>query len=55
MAHWDEYVTQSNVIVSKWNTMEIMSRKALPDPYPEHDNFPPTYGAEELIRKMIEQ
>lgn len=55
IASWDEYVKQSNVIVSKWNTMEIMSRKALPDPYPENDNFPPTYGAEELIRKMIEQ
>jgi len=32
-----------------------MSRKALPDPYPEHDNFPPTYGAEEMIRKAMEK
>ena len=32
MAHWDEYVTQSNVIVSRWNMLEIMSRKGLPDP-----------------------
>ena len=35
--------------------MEIMSRKALPDPYPEHDNFPPTYGAEEMIRRATEK
>jgi arylsulfatase A-like enzyme len=55
MAHWDEYVTQSNVIVSRWNMLEIMSRKGLPDPYPGHDNFPPTYGAEELIRKALEK
>ena len=55
IAHWEEYVQQSNVIVSKWKTMEIMSRKALPDPYPEHDNFPPTYGAEEMIRRATEK
>jgi DNA polymerase III alpha subunit len=55
IAHWPEYVKQSNVIVSKWNVMEIMSRKALPDPYPEHDNFPPTYAAEEMIRKAMEK
>jgi arylsulfatase A-like enzyme len=55
IANWEEYVKQSNVIISKWNTMEIMSRKALPDPYPEHDNFPPTYGAEEMIRKAMEK
>ena len=35
--------------------MEIMSRKALPDPYPEHDNFPPTYAAEEMIRRAMEK
>jgi arylsulfatase len=55
IAHWDEYVEQSNVIVSKWNTMEIMSRKGLPDPYPEHDNYPPVYAAEEMIQKAMEQ
>jgi arylsulfatase len=51
IAHWEEYVQQSNVIVSKWKTMEIMSR----NPYPEHDNFPPTYGAEEMIRRATEK
>ena len=55
IANWEEYVKQSNVIISKWNTMEILSRKALPDPYPEHDNFPPTYGAEDMIRKAMEK
>jgi hypothetical protein len=35
--------------------MEIMSRKAMPDPYPEHDNFPPTYAAEEMIEKAMEK
>jgi arylsulfatase A-like enzyme len=49
IGNWDEYVKQSNVIVSKWNVMEIMSRKGLPDPYPEDDNFPPAYGAEQMI------
>jgi arylsulfatase A-like enzyme len=55
MAHWEEYVEQSNVIVSQWNMLEIMARKGLPDPYPSHDNFPPTYAAEELIRKAFEK
>jgi arylsulfatase A-like enzyme len=55
IVHWQEYVKQNNVIVSKWNTMEIMSRKAMPDPYPEHDNFPPTYAAEEMIEKAMEK
>jgi arylsulfatase A-like enzyme len=55
IACWDEYVKQNNIIVSEWNTMEIMSRKALPDPYPEHDNFPPAYGAEEMIRQAMEK
>jgi arylsulfatase len=55
IAHWDEYVAKNNVIVSRWNMVEILARKALPDPYPEHDNFPPTYGAEELIRKALEK
>jgi arylsulfatase len=55
IAHWDEYVIQSNVTVSRWNMLEIMSRKGLPDPYPGHDDFPPTYGAEELIRKALEK
>jgi arylsulfatase A-like enzyme len=55
IGNWDEYVKQSNVIVSKWNVMEIMSRKGLPDPYPEDDNFPPAYGAEQMIIDAIKK
>jgi hypothetical protein len=32
-----------------------MSRKGLPDPYPEHDNFPPAYGAEQMIIDAMEK
>jgi hypothetical protein len=27
----------------------------MPDPYPENDNFPPTYGMEEIIRRALEE
>jgi arylsulfatase len=55
IGHWKEYVKNNGVIVSRWNVMEIMSRKAMPDPYPENDNFPPTYGMEEIIRRALEE
>jgi arylsulfatase len=54
IAHWDDYVEQNGVVVSEWKTLELMSRKALPDPSPEHDNWPPTYAAEEMIRRTLE-
>jgi arylsulfatase len=55
IGHWEEYVKKNGVVMSRWNAMEIMSRKGLPDPYPEHDNFPPTYGMEEIIRQALEE
>ncbi len=55
IGHWEEYVKKNGVVASRWNAMEIMSRKGLPDPYPEHDNFPPTYGMEEIIRQALEE
>lgn len=54
IALWDEYVTMNGVIIGERSPFEG-ARKALPDPVPEFDNYPPVRGLEALpYKKLIE-
>ena len=51
---WDEYVKMNGVIIGERSPFEA-SRKALPDPQPEFDNYPPAYGLEAIpYEKLVE-
>ena len=43
VALWDEYVAMNGVIIGERSPFEG-ARKALPDPVPESDNYPPLRG-----------
>ena len=54
IALWDEYVKTNGVILGDRSPFE-KARKALPDPVPEHDNYPPVRGLEALpYEKLIQ-
>jgi arylsulfatase len=55
IAKWNEYVKDNGEIISRWNPLDNLIRKGMPDPAPEHDNWPPTYGSEEAMRRAIRQ
>jgi arylsulfatase len=51
---WDEYVEMNGVIIGERSPFE-RSRKALPDPVPEFDNYPPVRGMEAIpYEKLLE-
>ncbi len=49
---WDEYVKKNGVVMADRGPFET-ARKALPDPVPESDNFPPAYGIERIPYKKF--
>jgi arylsulfatase len=54
IALWDEYVELNGVIIGERSPLE-RSRKALPDPVPEFDSYPPMRGLEALpYEKLIQ-
>ncbi len=54
IALWDEYVKTNGVIIGERSPFE-RARKALPDPVPEHDNYPPLRGMEAVpYEKLME-
>ena len=54
IALWDVYVKTNGVILGDRSPFE-KARKALPDPVPEHDNYPPVRGLEALpYEKLIQ-
>ena len=54
IALWDEYVKMNGVIIGDRSPLE-KARKALPDPVPENDNYPPVRGLEALPYKKLIQ
>ena len=51
---WDEYAKTNGVIIGERSPFEG-ARKALPEPVPEYDNYPPLRGLEALpYEKLIE-
>lgn len=54
IARWDEYVKTNGVIIGDRSPFEA-SRKALPDPVPEFDNFPPAYGVEAIPYEKLKE
>ncbi len=54
VALWDEYVQMNGVIIGERSPFE-RARRALPDPVPEFDSYPPFRGLEALpYKKLIE-
>jgi arylsulfatase len=54
IALWDEYVATNGVIIGDRSPFE-RARKALPDPVPEFDNYPPVRGVEAIpYEKLME-
>jgi arylsulfatase len=54
VALWDEYVQMNGVIIGERSPFE-RARRALPDPVPEFDGYPPFRGLEALpYKKLIE-
>jgi len=54
IALWDEYVKKNGVIIGDRSPFE-RSRKALPDPVQEFDNYPPIRGMERIpYEKLLE-
>jgi len=54
IALWDEYVKKNGVIIGTRSPFEG-ARKALPDPVPEYDNYPPVRGIEAMpYKKLLE-
>ncbi len=47
VALWDEYVKTNGVIIGVRSPFE-RARKALPDPMPEFDDYPPLRGVEAI-------
>jgi arylsulfatase len=47
VALWDEYVETNGVIIGERSPFE-RARKALPDPVPEFDDYPPVRGVEAI-------
>jgi arylsulfatase len=54
IALWDEYVKTNGVIIGNRSPFE-KARKALPDPVPEDDSYPPVRGLEALPYKKLIQ
>jgi arylsulfatase A-like enzyme len=58
VAQWDTYATMNGVIIAERSPLE-RSRKALPDPVPESDDYPPLRGVEaipyEALLKLLSQ
>ena len=52
VALWDEYVKMNGVVIGERSPFEG-SRKALPDPVPEFDNYPPVRGMEQIPHKKL--
>ena len=54
VALWDEYVAMNGVIIGDRSPFE-RTRKGLPDPVPESDDYPPLRGLEALpYERLIE-
>ena len=54
MALWDEYAKTNGVIIGDRSPFE-RARKALPDPVPASDSYPPLRGIEALPYKKLMQ
>jgi arylsulfatase len=54
VALWDEYVTLNGVVIAARSPFE-RHRKALPDPVPESDDYPPLRGVEAIPYETLLQ
>ena len=54
VALWDEYVKTNGVIIGERSPFEG-AKKALPDPVPEFDNYPPVRGVEAIPYEKLKE
>lgn len=54
IALWDDYVKMNGVVIGERSPFEA-SRKALPDPVPEFDNYPPVHGVEAIPYEKLKE
>lgn len=54
VALWDDYVKMNGVVIGERSPFEA-SRKALPDPVPEFDNYPPVHGVEAIPYEKLKE